>query len=504
MFSPLNLVSSILNKGLPPLTYYVSTSGNNANTGLSQSQAWQTLAYAESHATTPGCVIALKKGDIFEMDNVFVISHSGGPLGNRIIWKGSAWGSGVNTKIKANVDGADGAVAYAMLQIAGCKYVTMKNIKFDGNNKKKHGVTIGGCDQESGPIPQNDEAYITIEDCEILNVGRDNWYCHGILVQTWHNNMSNITIQRNVINGVGAQAISFYPGRSNEGSPAAIPAEILDSYVGYNSVSNFGRSGSFGCGIMVNNKTTNIIIEHNTVLDDINGTGSGISINSNEPNLGYFPTGIIVRYNKVTINRTNEWCFFAQQGQAQTVDIYYNIFIQGNNLTDTNGGCVWFAWDYGNPWTGAVYNFWNNTIYSLSGRTFQIDCPIADVVRAKNNIFYNTGTLADIYGNQFCFRTNTTAAVTHSNNSYYRSVNIGYLKVIDNDYYYTNAQVLAWEETAKPTDPLLVTPGSNFHLQAGSPAIGAGVNIPTIPQVDYDGVEIVDPIHPCIGAYEHV
>ncbi len=50
------------------------------------------------------------------------------------------------------------------------------------------------------------------------------------------------------------------------------------------------------------------------------------------------------------------------------------------------------------------------------------------------------------------------------------------------------------------SDPEYVSPYTDFHLQAGSPAIGAGINVYI--DVDFDGVAVGDP--PDIGAYEYV
>ena len=61
-------------------TYYVSTSGNDSFDGLTELTPWLNLSYAESQATTPGDIIALKKGDVWLIDNVFEI-NSGGSSG---------------------------------------------------------------------------------------------------------------------------------------------------------------------------------------------------------------------------------------------------------------------------------------------------------------------------------------------------------------------------------------------------------------------------------------
>src|SRR4030043_1537110 len=68
--------------------YYVSTSGNNANNGLSTATPWQTIQYAETHATNAGDIIALKRGDIWST-NIALGIHHGGTSGNPITWEGA-------------------------------------------------------------------------------------------------------------------------------------------------------------------------------------------------------------------------------------------------------------------------------------------------------------------------------------------------------------------------------------------------------------------------------
>jgi len=73
-------------------TYYVTSAGSDSSDGLTQATAWQTLTKAQSTATTPGSIIALKKGDTWSLNNVLDVSH-GGSAGNLIIWDGSVWGN---------------------------------------------------------------------------------------------------------------------------------------------------------------------------------------------------------------------------------------------------------------------------------------------------------------------------------------------------------------------------------------------------------------------------
>lgn len=472
--------------------FYVSTSGNNANDGLTTATPWQTVQYAEENATSAGDTIALKRGETWNTALAIGIHH-GGTVGNPIIWDGALWGTGANAIINPNFDGSD-ILYYSAVNIRACSNVTFQNITVDVDNHNLFGIVIGSYNAMSSAPTQNSETNIIVQDCSVFDCGRGVFYCLGILVQTWNNDMSNITIQRNTVDGVGAEAISLYMGRTNIG---ANPKKLTNCYIGYNAITNFGRSGSLGVGIQINNKCTDVIIENNIINTGANGKGFGITVESNEPELGYFPTGVIIRYNKVTISRSNDFCIFIQSGQAKTVDCYCNTLIQGVNTTDTNGGGVWVAKSDSPTWVGAILNFYNNTIYTAAGRSFQNDCAIAGVVTLKNNIIYNTGN--SDYGN-YCLITNTAGATTHSNNSFYRSVNANYTKIKDGgSYKQSNTQVLSWEATAIVTDPLFVTPGSDFHLQAGSPAIGAGIVIPGVTK-DIEGVTFND--HPNIGCFQ--
>lgn len=147
------------------------------------------------------------------------------------------------------------------------------------------------------------------------------------------------------------------------------------------------------------------------------------------------------------------------------------------------------------PYTGASLNFWNNTIHTASGRSFQNDCGTPGVVTLRNNIIYNAGTNGD---STFCLRSNTAGATVHGHNSYYRSADEAYLKVRDGTYQRTSAEVLAWEATAQVSDPLFVSTGVDYALQPGSPCIDAGTDVGLT--TDYAG----NPVDgtPDVGAFE--
>lgn len=471
--------------------YYVSTSGSNANDGLNTATPWKTIQYAEANATKAGDVIALKKGDVWLTDIALGIHH-GGISGNPITWDGALWGSGANAIIRSSADRR--APNMSVVNITGCNYVTFQNITVDGNNTYTFGLVVGGTDNmySAGGV-QDSEKGITIRNSSVLNCGNGANYTIGFLAQTWNNGMSDITIQGNTFDGAGDELLSFYNGKSADGGT---PAECKNVYIGYNSLTNWGRRGkSTGYGLQINNKITDVVIEHNTLTTGPDGHGNALQIESNETLPGWFPDRITVRYNKIHTTTDNNFGIYITQGQAKTVFVYSNLIY--SETKTTNGGGIWIVSSTSPSWSGAELKFYNNTIYTLAGRSFNNDCAVPGVVTFKNNLIYNAGY--DNYG-MMCLVNNVAGASNHSNNLYYRSENTNYTKIKDGgSYIQTPTQVLSWEADAIVTAPLFKNPGTDFRLQEGSPAIGAGIPISGITK-DIEGRTVNNP--PDIGCYQ--
>ena len=365
-------------------TFYVSSStGNDNNDGLTQSTPWKTLQYAESQAMTPGNILALKRGDVWSFDNVFEI-NKGGTIGNPIVWDGNLWGTGAKAIIQANSDGGSVPKYYSLVHIAGCHDVTFQNITVNVQNHKRFGIVIGGDYQFDGPTKQDRESNIIIQDSNLLNCGDGTDYEVCLLVRTWNsdtskNNITNITIRRNYIDGASNHDIAFYPGKTQDG---ATPGFIKDCYIGYNTITNFGKKNDgVYTGIMINNGERNIVVEHNNITTGVYGNGFGMAIDNNEQNTGYFPTGIIVRYNDIRM-RDNS-ALFIEHGQAMTANIYSNNFY--TSAANSGGGTIWIA--NNGVYTGASFNIYNNVLGTGTGRCFTDSSGIKGVVIQSNNTF---------------------------------------------------------------------------------------------------------------------
>lgn len=465
-------------------TYYVSTSGMDSNDGLTMGTPWRTLAYAESKATEAGSIIALKRGDTFKITKTLFI-NSGGNSENPVIWDGSLWGSGEKATITTS-----SLWLTALINVVSCSHLKIQNIKFDPHDNNSDGIIVGGS------YGQNNESFITIQDCSFYNMGGSTANIHAILVQTWSNDISNITIQRNDFNGIGGAAIFIYGGRSDSG---ATPAWTKNCYIGYNTITNYSREGTAEC-IGINNGVDSCIIEHNTSNLGDQGHGYGLVIGSNElyygGQSGYFPKRITIRYNDF---RTYEYAaVFIQGAQALSLNFFYNKLyreIKGNGgqgviriISDTKGATYY----------GAKLKFYNNTIVTDGD-----DCTgFADVSRVagigdfKNNLIVNTSS-----GGGGCFYSYLPNSVTHDHNSYFRSHpgNLMYAYIESPPAQYSRSDSMLFEKTSVNTDPLLRNISDfDWHLKKGSPCINAGVNVGL--KVDFAGNPIIG--SPDIGAYE--
>ncbi len=457
----------VVNNSVPAgsgVTYYVSSSlGSDSNDGLSSSAPWKTLQHAEEHATTPGDVVALKRGDVWSSTLALGIHHGGNAI-NPIVWDGDLWGSGDNAVI-TTPSSRGGGNNVALVNIYDCQYLTFKNIIVDGNNQLCFGIVIGGhSDHTFSPNGvQNNENHITIKNCTVKDIGDGTTYLNGLAVETWHNDMWNIKIIGNKVDNIASSGIIFYPGKTQDGGT---PAEIRDSYIGFNAVSNFRQYGTIGGGIAVNNKCTNFIVEHNVVGD---GNGMQLLLDQNEALDGWFPTNITIRFNNLTGNIPAAWPMVFQVGQAVTAYVYDNVIRKTDSAN--SGGGIWIFNDQGRSSDGQELNFYHNTIYTAGGRGVVIDSDKPNVVTFKNNIIYNEGS----GDGQSCLSISTSGSTVHNHNNYYMPVG-GALYANEGANYLFKDDIAGWEPTAVVDDPLFVNLNNNdFHLQSNSPAIDAGV-----------------------------
>lgn len=195
-----------------------------------------------------------------------------------------------------------------------------------------------------------------------------------------------------------------------------------------------------------------------------------------------FPNGIVMQSANATVN---------------DVYIQYNIFQQ---IGTTTGGSVGRGIMVTQGSTSSYANRWyieNNTIDAYTGGAtgrIGINLPskaIATEIYIRNNI---------IQGFDFTF---LSGYENGSLNGLYIQYNILYQNGHSNDPYYENGYLptnIISTNNIKD-NPDFTTPGSDFTLQAGSPAINAGLSVGLT--TDYLGNTVPYGASPDIGAYEY-
>lgn len=168
--------------------------------------------------------------------------------------------------------------------------------------------------------------------------------------------------------------------------------------------------------------------------------------------------------------------------------IAYNIIVETLKTTGNYSGR---AIGHGVATSGSTYDnvkILNNIIYNVSyiasaGVHFASPGVTYTDIQIRNNIFVKAY-------NAIRFENNTVEGLDITNNLFYLHTNdTSYVSAAVSDSTTTNNIM---------SDPLFVST-SDFHLQAGSPCINAGINVGLT--TDYAGRTVASP--PEIGAYEY-
>lgn len=474
--------------------YYVSTettAKDDQTYGKDSSYPWRTLSYAEAHATTPGDTIALRAGDVFQRNSVLQITHSGDKI-NDITWDGTLWGSPGDTAIIQSIHDGTDAYGFTTVRFADCRYVTFQHIIIDGNKMKRFGVTIGGDQSYDGPPDQHDEHNITIQGCEIKNVGSttSEWR-PGILLRCNHDTISDIIIKNNYIHDIAAHGIAIYANRLSYGASAS--AITKNIYIGYNTIRRIRVfTGNTGNGMHITRQADNIMVEHNTIVtssgdavfsvDPINENGNQLKVNHLTVRYNWFESdaddGLPVFYFEPQTDLS--YAFYAK--------VYGNVIVANGNHPKG----VSFSKTVNSDFSGSSIEFYNNTVISNYNSTFQESLNGEFIV--KNNIFVNR---SEISGQWAYIVFNGTT--THSNNLYYTPAIGNVIFVKEDQSSFNKDGILSWEPSAIVNEPLFARFPYNFHLVAGSPAIGKGVPIDDYIE-DIEGTPVGD--HPNLGCFQ--
>lgn len=496
-------------------TYYVDPSGSDSNNGSSGSP-WKTLAYACSKVKTSGDIIHLNSGTFIETaQSLLAIGVS-------------IEGEGVSSVIQSRVGGTSFTILLSSSAEATNGNQHISNLKMDGNKLTGYGaikvayrknVEIFNCtfidfngfgvSFINGEPPTTFATGNSFHDNIVTNCSGYSNGARGDLEIQGQDGMliynNNMTVNRgtndgDVIYGVEGfiKNVKIY---NNTLSKTYIPgtsswdfAIEIWNWLGGNEIYNNIITGSIDVVLASKGSSAYSVWIHDNIIGQpaLKGAQSvrGVLFE-------YQCADAIVERN--LIQNVAQGIYLQQGGavrKVENISINNNIFNNiGANVSNTGWGIYWSIEEH----TDIANNIsiCNNVISAQTGSystMYGIGLPDVGTgtnVTIRNNIIVNFDNSAI-----FASGTGSTTIKTLSleNNIFYGNGN-------SNTPRYVNGMVPSGNTTQNNIvgNPLFVS-GSDFHLQAGSPAIGKGIAVSGV-TTDYDGNAFFDP--PSIGAYEY-
>lgn len=483
-------------------TYYVKSGGNDSAAGTSDGTAWATIAKVTATATS-GDTVYFRSQDTWTNDSVpLVLNAAAG-----VTYIGNGYGSGTRATFYAGHDFIVGSSYFVVL--ISRNNVTFRGFDIDLNTKRAlNGIHVAIW---YGANVSN----VSIDNVIVRNGTGIQWtdWCYGIYLGSTLANrtISNISVTNSTVYNVFHEGIAVY----QEWHSANTKTDNV-------LLSNNTLYGNM-YGILVANDVNNITVENNNIYNNSLG---GIFIRVSPPsegpgNVAAAPRNMIFRNNYIHENPLFGVEIIDPRIMDMSGDFYNNIFYNNGSGTGSSDGAdiIGRVMNTGpNDDThytfsaGSVFNFYNNSFYNNVNNTTTasrsgvfIWCGDGDwcqthTLNFKNNIIHTGPAITQSAMKPILDK---GGFMVHSNNLVYRANSATAPHVVVGSTNYDRnggaSDITMWESTAKKTDPLFVSASTHdFRLQAGSPAINAGVNVGLT--TDYLGNAIAG--LPDIGAYE--
>ena len=397
-------------------TFHIdSLGGIDANNGLTEGSAWQSLAQANGFKFKPGDRLLLKRGARFEGGlNLMLKGSAEQPI------EIGAYGEG-----HAPVIDAKGCLAGVFLK--NCCHVAVRDLEITADGGKtmdgskpnqRYGVLVRG---SYGEISNITLAGLNIHKI-FPEVGTEHeghndttFMGCGISIEGSRSNpCSNFIVRNCRIAQTGFKAINLKHLRKvqildnqmkNIGGPAIQPGNVDDLVVRGNSVDHSGssldpRMHARGSGIWPWT-CSRVLIERNKFMHARGkGDSCGIHIDFNCSN-------VVVQYN---LSVDNEGGFVEILGNNHNCAYRYNISIndgsrvKGENKAIQEGKILWTSGYVGQkskkngPYNSYIYN---NTVYVKPGtRSCFSIAGTTEGLLIANNIFHIMGKTVDVLGDQ--------------------------------------------------------------------------------------------------------
>lgn len=459
---------------VPPGVYYVSVSGNDTNAGTLASP-WRHIQYALDHVGA-GSTVNVLSG----VYNEFVTFRNSGTSGNYIVLQNYAGNTPIIDGTGLPISGEVGLVT-----IANKQYV--KLIGFEIRNLKAGGV--------SSAFPQG----VSIRG-------------NGAFIEIRNNKVHDV---ENSCRRCGAHGIAVYGRDPN----ASIHDLIIDGNEVYNG--KFGWSES-----MVLNGNVEFFTVSNNIVHDNDNIGIdfiGFEGENPDPALDRARDGTVVGNLVYNINSYGNPAYGNERSAGGIyVDGGTRIVVERNIVHHSNLG-VELASEHSGRNTSYITLrnnfFYNNTQTGIAMGGYDTKRGSTENCVIVNNTLYNNYTQGD-WGAELYIQFDTRNNLIKNNiifaNGSRRFIEswsaVMTANVVDRNLYFASGGgsngTWIWKGVTYTTftayqsgsgndatgfvgvDPLLVNPAAgDLHLNAGSPAINAGENLPSsqIGTVDIDG-----------------
>ncbi len=507
-------------------TYYVSSTGNDSNTGLSPEDPWQNLSKLNSVNFQPGDEIFLKGGDEFN-GNIYLDSEDANNSANPISIK--SYGSG-----KAEINAGTGFGIYA--------YNT-SGIKIDNIIVKGSGMHTN---TNSGISFYNDlPGNIKLDLIEVTNTEVYGFKEFGIVIGAWNGNSgyANVLIENNKVHDCLDAGISSY-GEFSASKTGYAHRNIIVRNCEVFNIKGYDKGKHSGNGILLSD-VQNSIIEHSTVYNsgsgntncggpvgiwfwdadnvtiqysEVYGMSSGTGCDGGGFDMDGGVTNGVMQYNYSHNNDGAGFMVgqFTGSRPMSNITIRYNV---SENDAATNGGSVYLF--NGNNGTMSDITVHNNTLYIEEKTTnnqaanikYNVWKPVKNNIKFYNNILYavNGADLISIpsgYDGYF-------AGNLYYTNSDFSILYKGDLYTSLSEFRTTGNEVYNNENSGLQANPLLKDPGNggvvgrennlsnltSYLLESTSPAINGGIIISNPGRRDYFGT-ILSSSTDDIGAHE--
>jgi parallel beta-helix repeat protein len=338
-------------------TYYVSlSSGNDSNTGTSQTAPWRTAGKVNATTFQPGDQILFKSGDTWFSDPLIV--PSSGTANAPLLF--GAYGTGSKPKF----DGQGGTFANGLINITAKNYGTIDGFEATNGACDLVNVNPGTSSTSAGVIVRNcDVHHDTEPGYSLLNVLN---YIPGGTVSRTQGSLTNVLVENNTVHDSQWNGIRLNSGVNFSTIQGNTIYDILAH--GGIDVKDGANSGSYNDHInILNNEVYNA--ETGIFFTDAsNGLVDGNKVH-NTGNVSTFKAGI-------TFQRWNTAVFTSLNNNTFRRNIVYNNAWVGIWIVDTVNPVVYNNTLYNNGTSGS-----GGSVFSQNNTNF-VQC---------NTVAYTTG-----------------------------------------------------------------------------------------------------------------